>query len=76
MWQYPQFPADLVTFAEEIFNGKLRFSCSVNLKWMVAGQMAFLEGTVCMPLYEFLRQINTVILKLLLMVQGVDKDKG
>ena len=43
---------------------------------MVADQMAFLEGTVCMPLYEFLRQINTVILKLLLMVQGIDKDKG
>ena len=43
---------------------------------MVAGQMAFLEGTVCMALYEFLRQINTVILKLLLMVQGIDKDKG
>ena len=23
-----QFPADLVTFAEEIFNGKLHFLCS------------------------------------------------
>ena len=25
----PQFPADLVTFTEEIFNGKLHFLCSV-----------------------------------------------
>ena len=25
MWPNPQFPADLVTFTEEIFNGKLHF---------------------------------------------------
>ena len=25
MWPYPQFPADLVTFTEEILNGKLHF---------------------------------------------------
>ena len=25
MWQNPQFPADLVTFTEEILNGKLPF---------------------------------------------------
>ena len=24
----PQFPADLVTFTEELFDGKLRFLCS------------------------------------------------
>ena len=28
MWQNPQFPADLVTFTEEIFNGKLYFLCN------------------------------------------------
>ena len=28
MWPNPQFPADLVTFAEEISNGKLHFLCS------------------------------------------------
>ena len=28
MWPNPQFPADLVTFAEEILNGKLHFLCS------------------------------------------------
>ena len=29
MWLNPQFPADLVTFTEEILNGKLHFLCSV-----------------------------------------------
>ena len=28
MWPNPQFPADLVTFTEEIHNGKLHFLCS------------------------------------------------
>ena len=28
MWPNPQFPADLVTFAEEVLNGKLNFLCS------------------------------------------------
>ena len=28
MWLNPQETADLVTFAEEILNGKLRFLCS------------------------------------------------
>ena len=31
MWPNPQFPADLVTFTDEILNGKLRFLCSENL---------------------------------------------
>ena len=29
MWPNPKFAADLVTFTEEIFNGKLHFLCSV-----------------------------------------------
>ena len=28
MWPNPQFPGDLVTFTEEIVNGKLYFLCS------------------------------------------------
>ena len=28
MWPNPQFPADLITFAEEILSGKLHFLCS------------------------------------------------
>ena len=31
MWPNPQETADLVTFTEEIFNGKLHFLRSVNL---------------------------------------------
>ena len=31
---YPQFPADLVTFTEEILNGTRHFLCSVNLLYM------------------------------------------
>ena len=30
MWPNPQFPTDLVTFTEEIHNGKFRFLCSEN----------------------------------------------
>ena len=30
MWPNPQENADLVTFIEEIFNGKLHFLCSVG----------------------------------------------
>ena len=29
--QIPQFLADLITFTEEILNGKLHFLCSVNV---------------------------------------------
>ena len=28
MRPYPQFPADLITFNEEILNGKIHFLCS------------------------------------------------
>ena len=28
MWPNPEFPADLVSFTEEILNGKLHFLCS------------------------------------------------
>ena len=31
MWRNPQFPEDLVTFNEEILNGKLHFLCSAPL---------------------------------------------
>ena len=30
MWPNLQFPVDLVTFTEEILNGKLHFLCSFN----------------------------------------------
>ena len=37
----PQFPADLVTFTKEIFNGKLHFFCSDTL---IAGIAKFKIG--------------------------------
>ena len=38
MWPNPQIPADLVTFTEEIHNGKLHFLCSVNGVFKVSNQ--------------------------------------
>ena len=32
MWLNPQFPTDLVTFTEEILNGKLYFLCENAIK--------------------------------------------
>ena len=49
MWPNPQFPADLITFTEEILNWKLHFLCSdtdesehmdtKNLEWKLARKM-------------------------------------
>ena len=36
MWLNPQFSADLVTFNEEIYNGKLHFLCSGSGSWYTA----------------------------------------
>ena len=33
MWPIPRIPVDLVTFTEEILNGKLHFLCSDKLEW-------------------------------------------
>ena len=38
MWPNPQFSANLVTFAEEILNGKLHFLCGV---WWDSSQKQF-----------------------------------
>ena len=37
MWTNPQEIADLVTFTEEIFNGKFYFLCSVSKNITLAG---------------------------------------
>ena len=34
MWPNQHFPADLVTFTAEIFNGKLHF-CRVHILWNI-----------------------------------------
>ena len=33
MWPNPQFPVDLVTFTEEILNGKLHFFAMIGEAW-------------------------------------------
>ena len=33
MWPNAQFPADLITFTEEILKGKLYFLCRVNITY-------------------------------------------
>ena len=35
MWPNPQESVDLVTFTEEILNGKLHFLCSVNVEFQM-----------------------------------------
>ena len=41
MWPNPQFSADLVTFTEEILDGKLYFLC--NEKFLVAISLLYLH---------------------------------
>ena len=57
MWPNPHFPADLVTFAEKILNGKLHFLCSirVNNSKFIGIQKAKFSG------YHF--HINTNMLR-------------
>ena len=37
MWPNPQFPAYLVTFTEEIFNGKLFFYAVYRITYKIVG---------------------------------------
>ena len=41
---YPQFPANLVTFTEEILNGKFHFLCSVNkyISGLISGMALYI----------------------------------
>ena len=56
MWPNPQFPADLITYTEQIFNGKIHFLwseivklCSKIVKW-------FTEHSSIDVLMEYMRQ--------------------
>ena len=46
MWPNPQETADLVTFTEEIPNGKLHFLCSVTLHVFGSNVMKFVLGQI------------------------------
>ena len=46
MWPNPQFPADLVTFTEEILYGKLSFLCSVKKSKNYFPHKSFIDKVV------------------------------
>ena len=55
MWPNPQFPADLVTFAEEILiKGKLHFLCSIN----------YFVIAMCKMIYPFIYFWTVVVINL------------
>ena len=65
MWLKPQFPADLVTFTEEILNGRLYFlistsqsDCSCYAKYV----MNFSYAIMAIPLHEGLEYLRGEIL--------------
>ena len=47
MWPNPQETADLITFTEEILNGKLHFLCSVHYEKI----LDFLKPSPNLPSY-------------------------
>ena len=50
----PQFPADLVTFTEEIVNWKLHFLCSVNISYP---EVCSTSGFVYSPYHSLIRDL-------------------
>ena len=52
--QNPQFPAELVTFTEEILNGKLHFLCSPNFQ-QIKVTIILISHINIFPLFIFLQ---------------------
>ena len=52
MWPNAQETADLVTFTEEILNGKLHFSCSVRVNNQDARLMSVLVAVINLSYHE------------------------
>ena len=65
MWPDLQFPADLVTFIEEILNGKLHFFCSVIVKdnWGFYDFMCILNRVLWQKIYISSVQLNRFSMK-------------
>ena len=51
MWPNPQLPPDLVTFTEELLNGKLHFLCNV-FEVSNNNAMAFIQAVLLMSVFE------------------------
>ena len=54
MWPNPQSPADLVTFNEQILNGKLHFLCSVDKRYLPLKIRSWLS-TICFTCWFYVR---------------------
>ena len=67
MWPYSQFPADLVTFTEEILNRKLHFLCRVKILVKVPITV-FVTITVPMQMKYGWIGIGFIQLKMLIVV--------
>ena len=71
MWPNQQFPVDLVTFTEEIFNGKLHFLCSGKgqgrIFWNVSAIFILLKATK--------HEVTTTILDEVIVVLTENKTK-
>ena len=52
MWPNPQLPGDLVTFTEEILNGKLHFLCSAAAGKTGAEYSIFFKRDLCQSITE------------------------
>ena len=70
MWPNPQFPADLVIFAEEIPNGKLHFLCSGSVlqklwivRWVecVRLKLTFSHGRLYANFGKFIFLVRTTV---------------
>ena len=67
MWQSPQFPVDLVTFTDEILNGKLHFLCGVSWISQTYFSECPTENNLLMPWrrFDFTLQRERFIINLL-----------
>ena len=68
MWPNPQFPADVVTFTEEILDGKLHFLCyetKKNLASGNAGETRAAEKKTLFDKFNWIFSINFTLKKLL-----------
>ena len=60
MWPNPQFPADLVTFTEEILHVKLHFLCSANSTFLLVETDCLSTSNIILLLGGFFLLVETI----------------
>ena len=60
MWPNSQFPADLVTFTEEMLNRKLHFLCSATKGWNIFKYFRFIDSLCTFSNYEIKNHYNNI----------------